>query len=63
MSDQRTLCHRCANGYRDAGYYLIRDYTIVIKDECDMCRRTGWVYKIWRRKGDKRGRYANKTLR
>jgi len=59
MSEQRTLCHRCANNYRDAGYYLIRDYTVIVKDACDVCGRAGWQYWLV----DERDRRVDKTLR
>jgi len=50
MYEYITLCYRCADNYRAAGYEIKRDYTEQYKDECDICRRTGWVYKIWRKK-------------
>ena len=37
MREQRTLCYRCANDYRDAGYIIRRDYSVTIKDACDIC--------------------------
>lgn len=46
MIEQRTLCYRCANNYRDAGYIIRRDYSITIKDACDICGRMGWQYWI-----------------
>lgn len=52
MKDQRTLCGRCAKEYRQAGYYVDRDYTVEDKQPCDKCGRLGWCYwveEIWQR--------------
>ncbi len=46
MKEERTLCHRCANDYRDAGYEVKRDYTVTVKDTCDICGRYGWQYWV-----------------
>lgn len=60
MKEQITLCSRCASDYREAGYKLTRDYTAKEKDECYICRRSGWEYYIDHDKRDKRA--APKSL-
>jgi len=45
MREQRTLCWRCANDYKEAGYNLERDYSVKTKEPCDKCGRMGWTYK------------------
>ena len=49
MKEQRTLCGMCAAAYRDAGYIVRRDYSVTIKDNCDICGRLGWDYYIWQK--------------
>lgn len=44
--DTRTLCRRCAEDYRIAGYVLVR--TSDEKELCDKCERPGHIYKIKR---------------
>lgn len=55
MKEQRTLCHRCAAAYRDAGYYIRRDYNATVKDACDICGRMGWTYLLERKRDGKDG--------
>lgn len=40
--DYRTLCHKCSQDMRDAGYVLKRIGDV--KEECDKCYRQGWTY-------------------
>ena len=44
MEDIRVLCRECADTYRNIGYRLIRvgDF----KDECNICTRLGFEYKL-----------------
>lgn len=58
MNEQRTLCHRCAAAYRDAGYYIRRDYNATVKDSCDICGRMGWQFWI----AVEERNHANKTM-
>ena len=44
--DKRTLCPRCLSDYHAAGYVTRRDYAVVVKDECDICGRSGFDYWI-----------------
>jgi len=46
MTEQRVLCWRCANDYKEAGYNPKRDYTVKTKEPCDKCGRIGWTYFI-----------------
>ena len=50
--DIRTLCHRCADDYRMAGYVLNR--TNNIKTPCDICKRMGYDYQVM--SGGERGK-------
>ena len=55
MKEQRTLCARCAKNYIDAGYTLRRDYSVTIKEPCDICGRADgwqwWIEGVWQRNG------------
>ena len=43
----RTLCHRCANDYRDAGYRLSKRGYQSVKEPCDICHvRPGLDYTV-----------------
>jgi len=55
MNEQRTLCYRCANDYRDAGYILKSIAYQAHKQECFKCNRMGWTYLIERKRDGKDG--------
>lgn len=40
----RTLCRRCADDYRSAGYGLRRVNNI--KSSCDICKGMGYDYQV-----------------
>jgi ribosomal protein S27AE len=46
LKDIRTLCPRCAAEYITASYKLKRDYSVIMRDNCDKCGRMGFQYEV-----------------
>jgi hypothetical protein len=46
MNDVRTLCSRCKQDYRAAGYTVTMNGWQDIKDNCDICSRLGLEYVV-----------------
>ena len=42
----RTLCYRCKTAYEIAGYKVIKIKYQKVKSECELCKRTGFDYRI-----------------
>ena len=49
--ETRTLCKKCADHYREAGYLLrVKEFQL-IREPCDLCHRAGYEYEILNRSG------------
>lgn len=46
-----TLCGRCKDDYRTAGFKVVPDYTNSIKSPCEICGRAGTDYFLITRQG------------
>lgn len=49
---QICLCSRCLRDYITAGYTVKRDWSVKIKDNCEICDKTGWTYwieEVWQK--------------
>lgn len=44
--EERTLCKKCAESYREAGYTVTADGYQPIRSPCDLCMRSGINYTI-----------------
>jgi len=52
--EKRTLCKRCAENYRTAGY-LVKDMDFqYVREPCDICSHPGIEYEIAKRRGGER---------
>ena len=49
--EERTLCKKCAQNYRDAGFILRVKEMQVILEPCDICKRGGFEYEIIKKSG------------
>lgn len=49
--EKRTLCHRCAQSYREAGYILQHEDYCNIREPCDLCSRLGYEYEVLKKTG------------
>lgn len=52
--EKRTLCKRCAQNYREAGYRLFCKEFQFIQEECMVCSRPGVEYTITKKSGGDR---------
>ena len=49
--EERTLCKKCAQNYREAGFLLKVKRMQVILEPCDICKRGGYEYEIMKKIG------------
>ena len=52
--EERTLCKRCAQNYRAAGFKLFCKEFQFVHEPCDICSRPGVEYEVIKRSGGDR---------
>ncbi len=48
VDPRRTLCARCVNDYKIAGFFVEPSMHSTIKEPCDICGRLGFEYVVGR---------------
>ncbi len=53
VSPERTLCARCREDYKTAGFFLVPAPYETVKSPCDICNRPGFTYVLTKKRRDK----------
>lgn len=46
VDPRRTLCVRCVQDYRTAGFLVVPYMNVKVKEPCDICARPGFEYIV-----------------